>query len=75
MTKYAVERGKILAYRIFDAGEEIALDVAEERIPGSKRLEIGGPLVEGLVIAVRPLEIDLDSCDITLPRVGTKATA
>lgn len=75
MAGYAVERGKILAYRIFDAGEEIALDVAERLIPSAKRLEIGGPLVEGLVIAVRPLEIDLGTCELTLPRVNRKVTA
>ncbi len=71
----AVERGTILAYRVFDAGEEIALDVAEKLIPAAKRLEIGGPLVEGLVIAVRPLEIDLGICELTLPGVNRKTRA
>jgi hypothetical protein len=72
---FAIERGKILAYRVFDAGEEIALDVAEQRIAGSKRLEIASPLTEGLLIAVRPLEIQLATCELTLPRVNEKVSA
>jgi hypothetical protein len=72
---FAIERGKILAYRVFDAGEEISLDVAEKRIPGAKRLELTSPLSEGLLIAVRPLEIELESCEVTLPGVKTKVTA
>ncbi len=75
MSAYAVERGKILAYRVYDAGEEIALDVAEQRIPAAKRLEMSGARVEGLVIAVRPLEIDLGTCELTLPGVKKKVTA
>ena len=55
---HAVERGKILAYRIFDAGEEIALDVAEKLIPGAKRLEIASPPGAGTRIrAVLPCEL------------------
>src|SRR3954470_5638736 len=72
---YAIERGCILAYRVFDAGETINLDAVEKLVPAAKRVEIGGPLVEGLVIAVRPLELDLGVCEITIPRVGTKVTA
>jgi hypothetical protein len=72
---FAIERGKILAYRVFDAGEEVALDVAEQRIPGSKRLDLASPLTEGLLIAVRPLEIELAPCEVTLPRVNKKVPA
>lgn len=75
MSDHAIERGKILAYRVFDAGEEIALDVAERLIPAARRIELGGPLAPGLVIAVRPLEIELGECELTLPRVGTKVKA
>jgi hypothetical protein len=60
----------ILAYRIYDAGDTIALDVAERLLPGAQRLELGGPLVEGLVIAVRPLEIALPNCSLDVPGVG-----
>lgn len=52
-------RGSILAYRVYDAGATIALDVAETLVPTAKRLALEGPLVEGLVIAVRPLEMML----------------
>jgi hypothetical protein len=65
-----ITRGKILAYRVYDAGDTIALDAAERALPGAKRLEIGGPLVEGLVIAVRPLEIALPDCTLDVPGVG-----
>jgi hypothetical protein len=47
----AISRGALLAYRVFDVGETIALDAAEKRVPHAKRLELGGPLVEGIVIA------------------------
>lgn len=60
----AIARGSLLAYRIFDVGDTIALDLAEKRMPKAKRLELGGPLVEGIVIAVRPLEIDMPECEV-----------
>lgn len=60
-----VRRGKILAYRIYDAGDTIAIDVAEKKL-GFKRVEMGGPLAEGLVIAARPVEIDLGECSVAI---------
>jgi hypothetical protein len=65
----AIARGSILAYRVFDAGDIIALEVAEKRLPSAKRVELGGHLVEGLVIAVRPLEIPLPECDLSIPGI------
>lgn len=65
MSVPAIARGSLLAYRIFDVGDTIALDVAEKLLPTAKRLELGGPLVEGIVIAVRPLEIELPECDVS----------
>jgi hypothetical protein len=62
-----IARGSILAYRVFDVGDTIAVDAAEKSVPGARRLEIGGPLVEGLVIAVRPVTIDLDDCELVIP--------
>ncbi|HEY8080286.1 MAG TPA: hypothetical protein VIF62_39420 [Labilithrix sp.] len=59
-----IKRGVILAYRVYDAGDTIALDVAEKRI-GARRVIVGGPLAEGLVIPRRPLEVELGGC--TLP--------
>ncbi len=64
-----VARGSLLAYRVFDAGDTIALDVAEKLVPTAKRLLLGGPLVEGLVIAVRPLEVTLSDCELVIPGV------
>jgi hypothetical protein len=65
-----VERGRILAYRVFDVGDTIALQDAENRTRGVKRVDLGGPLVEGLVIPARPIEIDLGECDLEVERVG-----
>lgn len=67
-------RGAILAYRIYEAGDAIALDVAEQRLAGSCRVDLGGPLVEGLVLASRPLEIALGAKTLNLPAQGPLAT-
>ncbi len=61
-----IKRGIILAYRVYDAGDTIALDVAETRI-GAKRVVVGGTLAEGLVIPKRPLEIELGACQVPFP--------
>jgi hypothetical protein len=74
MVTAVIERGRILCYRVFDAGETIALDAAEQRL-GARRVEMGGPLVEGLVIPVRPLEVDIGECIIDMPKLGRKLTA
>ena len=69
-----IERGKILCYRVFDAGDTIALDVAEKTL-AAKRVEIAGPLVEGLVMPVRPLEVALGDCSITVHKLGRDLAA
>jgi hypothetical protein len=69
-----IERGKILCYRVYDAGDAIALDVAEKTL-AAKRVEIGGPLVEGLVMPVRPLEAAIGQCTIEMPKLGRTLTA
>jgi hypothetical protein len=71
----AVARGTILAYRVFDAGDLIALDVAEATVAGAHRVEMGGPLAEGLVIPVRPLEVPLGDCTLEIPRLGRTVEA
>ncbi|AKV01280.1 hypothetical protein AKJ09_07943 [Labilithrix luteola] len=70
-----VERGRILAYRVVDVGDTIALDVAERLVQGSSRFKLGGTLVEGLVIPVRPLAIDLGELDIVVPSLGMRLPA
>jgi hypothetical protein len=66
-------RGRILAYRVFDAGDTIALDVAEKRLD-AKRVSMGGPQVEGLVIPVRPLEVPIAGCTVTIGAQELTAT-
>ncbi len=67
-----VTRGAILAYRIFDAGDEIALDVAEKILGtaagGRLRLDRAG--AQNLVFSVLPLDVTLGTRSIFLP--GTK---
>jgi hypothetical protein len=71
-----IERGRILCYRVFDAGDEIALDTLEKTLGASaRRVEMGGPLVEGLVVPVRPLEVDIGACDIEMSKLGVTLTA
>jgi hypothetical protein len=70
-----VERGVVLAYRVFDAGATIALDVAERRVSGARRVPVEGTLVEGLVIPVRPLEIDLGTCKVAVATLGEPLVA
>ena len=65
----AIAKGTILAYRVYDAGEEIALDLAEKTLPKAKRVVLQGQLAEGLVIAVRPLEIELAECELMVPGI------
>ena len=69
-----IEKGSILCYRVFDAGDTIALDVAEAKL-GARRVEMGGPLVEGLVMPVRPLEIEIGACQIAIEGLGRRLGA
>lgn len=69
-----IERGRILCYRVFDAGDQIALDAVEKKL-GVPRVKMGGPQVEGLVVPVRPLDVDIGECSIDMPRLGRKLTA
>ena len=65
----SVVRGAILAYRVYDAGDLIALDRAERLLPDATRLELGGPLAEGLVLAARPLQVPLGECTLAIPGI------
>ncbi len=63
----AIVRGSILAYRAFDVADTVALDVADRLVPSARRVQLGGPMVEGLVIEVPAIEIVLAACDLALP--------
>lgn len=69
-----IQKGRIFAYRVFDAGDTIALDDAEKRL-GAERVDMSGPLVEGLVLAARPLEVDLGTCRVRVEKVGRELEA
>jgi hypothetical protein len=69
-----IERGRLLCYRVFDAGDTIALDAAE-RLLGAQRVDMTGPLVEGLVMPVHPLEVTLGDCSVTLLKLERELSA
>ncbi|MBS2016493.1 MAG: hypothetical protein JST00_26650 [Deltaproteobacteria bacterium] len=69
-----IQKGRIFAYRVFDAGDTIALDDAEKRL-GAKRVDMSGPLVEGLVVAARPLEVDLGTCKVRVAKIDREMEA
>ncbi len=69
----AITRGAILAYRIFDAGDEIALDAAEKILgdaTGGRRLRLERAGAESLVFSVLPLDTALGMRTLALPRTG-----
>ncbi|HEU4408145.1 MAG TPA: hypothetical protein VFS43_22980 [Polyangiaceae bacterium] len=63
MSDATIERGKVLAYRVFDVANEIALDAAERRLAGQKvkrRMRLGKEgAAEALVFTSLPLEVGL----------------
>lgn len=65
----AVAKGSILAYRVLDVGELVAIEAAEELVPSARRVIIGGPPVEGAVIAVRPLEFAMPERELVVPGI------
>lgn len=70
----SVEKGRILAYRVFDAGDTISLERAE-KVEGARRVDVGGPLTEGLVIPAAPVELDLDPCELVVERLDAPLRA
>jgi hypothetical protein len=64
-----IDRGRLLCYRVFDAGDTIALDAVEEKL-GVRRVEMGGPLAEGLVVPARPLEVELGPTTLTIDKLS-----
>jgi hypothetical protein len=69
-----IERGRILCYRVYDAGDTIALDIAEKKL-AARRVEMLGPLVEGLVMPVVPLEVNVGECVLEIAKLGRVLTA
>jgi hypothetical protein len=64
-----VEEGSLLAYRIFDVGDEIRLEAAEKLLadaPGRKRAKLTREGAQCLQFAVPPLDVALGKKSITL---------
>jgi hypothetical protein len=80
-----VRKGRIYAYRVFEAANEIALDAAEKNLAASKRgkvrrrvrlgREASEQAIEALVLTGRPLEVDLGERSLELPRYGRAVEA
>jgi hypothetical protein len=64
-----IQRGWILAYRIFDVGDEIALDTAERLLadaPGRRRVRFTREGAHALEFASAPLDIELGKRTVEL---------
>lgn len=66
----SIQRGVVLAYRVFDTGDTIDLARAADVLEGARVVDLGGPLAEGLVIPARPVEVSLGSAEVILARAG-----
>jgi hypothetical protein len=73
MPRPSVQRGVLLTYRVYDAGDTIDLARVEKTLPTARPVDIGGPLAEGLVIPARPVEIPLGDAEVTLARAPRPA--
>jgi hypothetical protein len=65
----AIQRGCILAYRIFDVCDEIALDTAEQQLadaPGKRRVRFTRDGEQAMQFAAPPLDIELGTRTIDL---------
>jgi hypothetical protein len=65
-----VEDGRVLAYRLFDVGDAIALDVGEKCISRARerqRTNIAQEKGPGLVFATPPLDVPLGHARVDLP--------
>ena len=68
-----IRRGRILCYRIFDLGDEIDLDRAEQiltDLSGRRRTRLSREGAEALAFASPPLDVGLGKRALTLPKVG-----
>ncbi|WP_373049480.1 hypothetical protein [Vulgatibacter sp.] len=68
-----VLRGRILCYRIFDVGDQIDLDRAEQTLietPGKKRAKLSREGAESLAFTSPPLDVGLGKRSLALPKVA-----
>src|SRR4051812_31628629 len=73
-----VEDGRILAYRIFEVGDELDLDAAERLLTqrrGRQRPTLAREKGQGLLFATPPLDIELNHCVLELPAPFTQCRA
>jgi hypothetical protein len=65
-----VRRGSILCYRIFDVGNELLLDRAEELLAGTSRVKLSRSGSEVLSFASHPLNVGLGRRPLELEKLG-----
>ena len=70
-TSPQILQGSLICYRLFDLGDEILLDQAEGRLAGGegpRRVRLSRTGTQALSLTVPPLDVDLGSRTLALPR-------
>ena len=76
MTTVTIQRGEIIAYRVFDVADEIDLAAVEQRIKsshGPSRLTIARSTGHALIVRNAPLTLTLAPSQVRLGRSETRA--
>jgi hypothetical protein len=63
-----VERGAVLAYRLFDVGDAIDLAAAEKTLGGGRRVELSRAGAEAVQLRNPPLTVEIGKRRLMLPR-------
>ena len=75
---FVIQEGAVICYRLFDVGDEIALDRAEERFragPVHRRVQLSPAGAQSLALARPPLDVTLGGRRVDLPAPCGAATA
>src|SRR5260221_13306929 len=67
-TTYNIKRGCAIAYRLFDVGDAIALDIAEElaRDIAGRRLALRREGAQSIVFSAPPIDVELGARELSL---------
>ncbi len=69
-----LQGARVIAYRIFDVADAIALDRAGARLRSQRRTRLQREGAEALVFAVAPLDTPCDAVTLDLPRTKQRLT-
>jgi hypothetical protein len=65
-----VQRGRLICYRIFDVGDEIALERAQKALAAGRRVALSRDGAKALVFATPPLDVKVGSRKVELSSAG-----